>query len=77
MSQYLPTQVHDSFWVYALEQHLTAQFPNQDGKLFCPLLLQTALLLCPNLKNPLIHSATQRTGLLETWDLTSLAKKDF
>jgi len=32
MAQYLPTQVHDSFWVYALEQHLTAQFPNQDGK---------------------------------------------
>lgn len=32
MAQYLPTQVHDSFWVYALEQHLAAQFPNQDGK---------------------------------------------
>ena len=32
MAQYLPTQVHDSYWVYALEQHLAAQFPNQDGK---------------------------------------------
>ena len=32
MAQYNPSQVHDNFWVYALEQDLAARFPNQDGK---------------------------------------------
>ena len=32
MSQYNPSQVTNSYWVYALEQHIAQRFPNQDGK---------------------------------------------
>ena len=32
MAQYNPSQVHNSYWVYALEQDLAARYPSQDGK---------------------------------------------
>ena len=32
MAQYNPSQVTNSYWVYALEQHIAQRFPNQDGK---------------------------------------------
>ena len=32
MAQYNPSQVTNSYWVYALEQQIAQSFPNQDGK---------------------------------------------
>jgi hypothetical protein len=32
MAQYSPSQVFDSYWVYALEDNRAATFPNLDGK---------------------------------------------
>ena len=32
MAQFNPTQILDSFWVYAFDQNIANTFPNQDGK---------------------------------------------